>query len=384
MSPPGSGRRPGRRRWSAGRASRRQPQHGLHEVRAMRREHPGGAQDRMGPPAARTASSPASLRAAIGAERPGGRVGRQGASPEPSKDVVGRRYARRAAARRAGPRHGAGASPLTRMARRASSSRPVDGGIGGGVDHGGGRPARDRAAQAPGSVRSASRARPASHRSGPAPRAVRCATWPVLPKTSSACLLSPRAAAHAVARSCSARHQGSLSRYQSRCAQPLLQRHRGAPAQLVADARRVDGVAQVVAGPVGDEGDLVGMGAALGRARRGSRRSCARGRCCAPRSRRRCCRCARPPLFASTSQQRVGVILDIEPVAHVLARRRPGSACPRARSGSPPGSAFRESGRGRNCSSSWSAPPAGRRSRARRAPGGRTRPWRPNRASSGS
>ena len=45
--------------------------------------------------------------------------------------------------------------------------------------------------------------------------------------------------------------------------QSLFHRHAGAPAQFAANARGVDGVSRVMAGPIGDEGDQNGVCAGL-------------------------------------------------------------------------------------------------------------------------
>ena len=120
---------------------------------------------------------------------------------------------------------------------------------------------------------------------------------------------------------CSGRHQSSLSRYHWTVrASPSSTRDRGPPAQFRADAGRVDGIAQVMAGAVGHEGDLVGIGRGLRALLVKDRADRAHKVDVAPLVLAADVVGAPDRALCQHRQQRIGVILDIKPVADVLAR----------------------------------------------------------------
>ena len=202
-----------------------QPQHGLDEIRAMRRDHPGGAQDRVGPAGGAHALFSRELGAAIGVLR-GNRVcfdPRVRAAAR--EDVIGRDMHQRDAACRAGLRHGRRRVPVDGRSLGLVLLGAVDGGPGGGVDHragvmrlyrgGTGRGIRQVggvAAQAGHRLRLPCQFR--GHLAGSAEdENVHGARGPsVLYRAACAYAVTPSRSPTPL-RVCSARHQSSLSRY---------------------------------------------------------------------------------------------------------------------------------------------------------------------------
>ena len=101
-----------------------------------------------------------------------------------------------------------------------------------------------------------------------------------------------------------------------------------------ADLAGVDGVAEVVAGAVGDEGDQRRVRAAGGRGNlvQQRRRSRGRCRCCGARRCRRCCRSRRRrPRCQHDAERRARGPRRTASRARCRRRRRPAAACRRAR-----------------------------------------------------
>ena len=271
-------------------------------------------------PARRThRRSPASLRAAIGIDRRGRGVNRPGRGARAAKHIVGGNLHEGDARLRAGACHRPRRRGVDALCQRLLGLGTVNGGVGGGVDdragtgggnqHGAGggvgqislgaasrahaRMPRQRPRQLPGLAKDQHRR---AHARGSQP------------------LADARAASNG-------RHQASFARYHAtRAPQPFGQRYRWLPAQLGADARGVDRVARIMAGAVGNKGDQAVVRRALGvhlvhqRADHPHQVDVARLGLAADVV-------AAPHRAAGQHrQQRLGVVFDKEPVAHILAR----------------------------------------------------------------
>jgi len=111
------------------------PQHGGDEIRPVPGMDPGRAQDRVGTAGFGHRALAGELRAAIGAERRRRVVLAPGPLGPAVEDVVGGDMQEGQPARRRRARHGAGCGGVDGGGQRLLRLGPVDGGVGGGIDH---------------------------------------------------------------------------------------------------------------------------------------------------------------------------------------------------------------------------------------------------------
>ena len=112
-----------------------QPQHGLHEIAAMCREHPGGAQNGKAAPGSVDAMFPGKLGPAIGTQRPGVVIGLPGAGAAAVEDIVRRNVQERNSARCRRLRHPRRGRAVDQHRHVFIAFSLIHGRIGGRVDH---------------------------------------------------------------------------------------------------------------------------------------------------------------------------------------------------------------------------------------------------------
>ena len=269
-----SGSRADRRRWS-GVALGGKAQNRLDEILAVRAVDPGGAQDHVPRITGADATLARKLAAAIDIERRRSAscldIGRALAAVE---HIVGRNVNQRNAVAPVSAASCAGASALTAKAT-LPRFRPVDIGIGGGIDDRIPRLGRDQPARSRADL--SDRARRGSARQPRHPWAARARetpspTWPVPPRRSMRIVTRSswpgRGGASASCADSSGSHQARLSMYHFTVrARPDSNECCGDQPSSRLELGEIDRVAEIVAGPVGHEGDQLTMRRAV-RARR--------------------------------------------------------------------------------------------------------------------